>query len=152
MLLLSLPPVIFALRALPGPRCANRPDGLVGVVPLPDLGLSLLVGESLVAQAGRGLYVQLERGADRAVVSSGACLCGYCTGILVDQATGDKAGAQPRADPARMRCTPSPQRAVRVQCHFRSRTRSSWSCGRGSSGRSRRLSMSPAPTPSTATA
>ena len=52
--LLSLPPVIFALRALPGPRCADRPDGLVGVVPLPALGLSLLIVQNARADNAAG--------------------------------------------------------------------------------------------------
>jgi hypothetical protein len=80
---------VGAVAALTGPSIA-RPSALVAEVALDSLGVVVQVGNSMIPSAGRGLFLRLDEGVEDVIIPSGTTLCGYCDGVLVEQAVGDK--------------------------------------------------------------
>ena len=74
-----------------GPKLFGDPPEVVAKVEADDVGLTLLVADSLVAKGGRGLYARLQDGVDEVILPSGITICGYCRGKFTDRADGDKA-------------------------------------------------------------
>jgi len=80
---------VGAVAPLAGPSVA-RPSALLAEVALDSLGVVVQVGNSLLPSAGRGLFLRLDEGVEDVVIPSGTPLCGYCDGVLIEQAIGDK--------------------------------------------------------------
>ena len=55
-----------------------------------DLGIEVLVGESTVPGAGRGLFVALQEGVQEVTLPRGTPICGYSKGNFTSEGEGDK--------------------------------------------------------------
>lgn len=77
--------------ALAGPSCdASALHGVIGRVALPDMSLELVVADSLLPGAGRGLFALTT--SDKApLLPSGTPLCGLADGVFEAEARGDSA-------------------------------------------------------------
>jgi hypothetical protein len=126
---------------LAGPSIAT-PHALFAEVALDSLGVVVQVANSLLPSAGRGLFLRLDEGVEDAIIPSGTPLCGYCDGVLVEQAIGDKVKPAPTGHPqeqapARHVAQPlpaSPPRAGGPVCVWR----------RAAAGSARRRAQTPA--------
>eukprot|EP00966_Prymnesium_polylepis_P146681 3387694-Prymnesium_polylepis.1 len=79
MMSASVPDVVYR-----GPTCEGL-QNVVASVRLPDAGIILEVADSLVAEAGRGLFVRLVDGVASATLDQGP-LCGYAQGAMFSAA------------------------------------------------------------------
>ena len=55
-----------------------------------DLGIEVLVGNSTVPNAGRGLFIALQDGVEEVTLPRGTPICGYSKGIFSFEGEGDK--------------------------------------------------------------
>lgn len=55
-----------------------------------DLGLEVLIGQSTVPNAGRGLFIALQEGVEEVTLPRGTPICGYSKGTFTDEGEGDK--------------------------------------------------------------
>lgn len=80
------------MRLLAEPCCAtNQLTDALARIPLPDLGVQLVIAQSLCEGAGNGLFAALLDGTAEATLPAGTPLCGLAEGAFADAAEGDSA-------------------------------------------------------------
>ena len=75
------------MRLLAEPCCAtNQLTDALARIPLPDLGIQLVIAQSLCEGAGNGLFAALLDGTAEATLPAGTPLCGLAEGAFADAA------------------------------------------------------------------